>query len=247
MNTCGKEAAMNGHTEVLQWARANGCTWTYVESAGYVVESYAEPVADFDGMGLREELLRGIFAYGLERPSVVQQCAIVPLAQGKHVITQAPSGTGRTTMMAVGILQQIDTSNNDTQALVVAPTRELSHGINRLIQNLGVHMDIKSHTCTTAGDATRFLSEGARIVVGTPGRIRDCLLRRVLPAERIKTIMLDDADEMLSRGCGEMIRDVFRLAICRWASSRPACQSASMASPKVSQPSPAMSSARRRR
>jgi len=186
--------------------------------AGYTatyetVESDVEPIADFDSMGLRDELLRGIYAYGFEKPSAIQQRAIVPLSQGKDIIAQAQSGTGKTATFGIGILQQIDLAGKDAQALLVVPTRELAQQVHRVIQALGAHMNIKAHILTggtRVDDDRRILRDGVHVVVGTPGRIFDMITRGELIAERIKTFVLDEADEMLSKGFEEIIRDIFK-------------------------------------
>lgn len=182
-------------------------------SAYETVESNVEPISDFDSMGLRDELLRGIYANGFEKPSAIQQRAIVPLAQGKDVIAQAQSGTGKTATFGIGILQQIDLQRpKDCQALVVVPTRELAQQVNRVIQSLGIHMGIKAHTLTGGtriDDDKRILREGVHVVVGTPGRIFDMISRGDLVVDRIKVFVLDEADEMLE-GFEEIIKDIFK-------------------------------------
>ena len=80
-------------------------------------------------MKLREDLLRGIYAYGFEKPSAIQQRAIIPCVKGLDVIAQAQSGTGKTATFAISILQQLDISSKDCQALVLAPTRELAQQV----------------------------------------------------------------------------------------------------------------------
>jgi translation initiation factor 4A len=94
------------------------------------LQSNWDTVTDnFDDMELREELLRGIYAYGFEKPSAIQQRAIVPCLRNRDVIAQAQSGTGKTATFAISILQQIDVSLKKTQALVLAPTRELAQQV----------------------------------------------------------------------------------------------------------------------
>ena len=80
-----------------------------------------EIVPTFDAMGFKEELLRGIYAYGFEKPSAIQQRAIMPILKGRDTIAQAQSGTGKTTIFCAGILQCLDTSLRETQALALAP------------------------------------------------------------------------------------------------------------------------------
>ena len=83
----------------------------------------------FDDMGLQESLLRGIYAYGFERPSAIQQRAIVPLSRGHDIIAQAQSGSGKTATFSIGILQKLGAPGADPQALIVAPTRELAQQV----------------------------------------------------------------------------------------------------------------------
>ena len=86
-------------------------------------------VDTFDKMGLKDELLRGIYAYGFEKPSAIQQRAILPCISGSDVIAQAQSGTGKTATFVISILQRIDTTVNECQALILAPTRELAQQV----------------------------------------------------------------------------------------------------------------------
>ena len=100
-----------------------------------VIESNWDEVYDsFDDMNLKEELLRGIYGYGFEKPSAIQQRAIMPCLKGHDVIAQAQSGTGKTATFSISILQTIDTSIRECQALVLAPTRELAMQIQKVSQ-----------------------------------------------------------------------------------------------------------------
>lgn len=92
-----------------------------------------EVIDGFDKMGLHDDLLRGIFAYGYEKPSGIQQRAIKPSIEGRDVIAQAQSGTGKTATFAISILQKIDVSCQNCQALVLAPTRELARQIELVL------------------------------------------------------------------------------------------------------------------
>jgi translation initiation factor 4A len=86
-------------------------------------------------MNLKEDLLRGIYAYGFEKPSGIQQRAIIPLCKGRDIIAQAQSGTGKTATFTIGILQQLDLSLNECQGLILAPTRELAQQIQKVRTN----------------------------------------------------------------------------------------------------------------
>lgn len=181
---------------------------------GGVIESNWDKVCDsFDEMNLKEKLLRGIYAYGFERPSAIQQRAILPCITGHDVIAQAQSGTGKTATFSVSLLQQIDTTVNECQALVLAPTRELAHQIQKVVLSLGDYMEVQCHACiggTNVRDDLRKLEQGVHVVVGTPGRVFDMINRRALRTDKIRIFVLDEADEMLSRGFKDQIYDVFK-------------------------------------
>jgi len=167
----------------------------------------------FASMGLREDLLRGVFAYGFEKPSAIQQRAIVPIVTGRDVIAQAQSGTGKTATFSISILQSIDTTLRETQALVLSPTRELAQQIQKVGLALGDYMNVQIHACiggTNVGEDIRKLENGVHIVSGTPGRVFDMISRKSLRTRNIKMFVLDEADEMLNKGFREQIYDVYR-------------------------------------
>ncbi|KAI9023287.1 P-loop containing nucleoside triphosphate hydrolase protein [Hyaloraphidium curvatum] len=175
--------------------------------------NWDEVTDSFDDMKLREELLRGIYAYGFERPSAIQQRAIMPVLKGRDVIAQAQSGTGKTATFSISILQSIDTSKKECQALILAPTRELAQQIQKVVVALGDYMNVECHACvggTNYREDMRKLDAGVHIIVGTPGRVFDMINRRALRTEHIKMFVLDEADEMLSRGFKDQIYDVFQ-------------------------------------
>ena len=184
-------------------------------------------------MELKPELLRGVYAYGwahlikfyidwkfynlyrsFERPSSIQQRAIVPVVKGHDVIAQAQSGTGKTATFSISILQQLDLSIKGTQALILAPTRELAQQIQKVVIALGDYMNIECHACvggTNVREDMAKLQEGVQVVVGTPGRVFDMINRRALRTDHIKIFCLDEADEMLSRGFKDQIYEIFQL------------------------------------
>jgi len=180
---------------------------------GVIDSNWEEVCENFDDMNLKEELLRGIYAYGFEKPSAIQQRAIVPCIKGMDVIAQAQSGTGKTATFSIAILEKIDTSLRETQALILAPTRELAQQIQKVVMSLGDYMGAQCHACiggTSVKEDMRKLDHGQHIVVGTPGRVFDMISRKVLRTNDIKQFVLDEADEMLSRGFKDQIYDVFR-------------------------------------
>ncbi|CAK9298193.1 unnamed protein product [Gordionus sp. m RMFG-2023] len=167
----------------------------------------------FEKMGLRKSLLDGIYSYGFEKPSAIQQRAIIPVIKGRDVIAQAQSGTGKTATFAISILESIDTKIRDTQALVLAPTRELAQQIQRVILAVGDRMNVQCHACiggTNLGEDIRKLDYGQHVVSGTPGRVFDMIQRKCLRTRNIKLLVIDEADEMLSKGFKEQIYDIYR-------------------------------------
>ncbi|CDY32586.1 BnaC03g15540D [Brassica napus] len=146
--------------------------------------SYDEVYESFDGMGLQENLLRGIYAYGFEKPSAIQQRGIVPFCKGLDVIQQAQSGTGKTATFCSGVLQQLDVTLVQCQALVLAPTRELAQQIEKVMRALGDYIGVKVHACvggTSVLDDKRILQAGVHVVVGTPGRDQIYDIFQLLP------------------------------------------------------------------
>ncbi|KAF8504206.1 DEAD-domain-containing protein [Gautieria morchelliformis] len=170
-------------------------------------------VSTFDDLGLKDDLLRGIYAYNFEKPSAIQQRAIVPITQGRDVIAQAQSGTGKTATFSISILQSIDVTLRDTQALVLSPTRELANQIKQVVLALGDYMNIQCHACiggVSVGEDIRKLDYGQHIVSGTPGRVFDMIRRRNLRTRNIKMLVLDEADELLNKGFKDQIYDIYR-------------------------------------
>jgi translation initiation factor 4A len=185
---------------------------TYL-SAEELDSNWDEVTETFDDMTLRTELLRGIYAYGFEKPSAIQQKAVKPILLGRDLIAQAQSGTGKTATFAIGALQKIELDNRGCQVLILAPTRELAQQIQKVVIALGDYMQAQCHACiggTNVREDMRKLEMGVHIVVGTPGRVYDMINRRSFKTETIKLFILDEADEMLSRGFKDQIYEVFR-------------------------------------
>jgi len=184
-----------------------------LKEADFETSKGVKVVPSFDEMGLKENLLRGIFGFGFEKPSAIQQRAIIPIVKGRDVIAQAQSGTGKTATFSISALQRLDTTSKETQVLILSPTRELASQIQKVVYSLGNFMSAKCHVCiggTSVKEDCRKLEAGVHIVSGTPGRVFDMIRRRNLRTRSIKMLILDEADEMLSRGFKEQIYDVYR-------------------------------------
>jgi len=194
-----------------------------------IESNWDEIIETFDGMEIPEELLRGIYAYGFEKPSAIQQRAIKPTMLGRDLIAQAQSGTGKTATFAIGTLGKLDPKLRECQSLILAPTRELAQQIQKVVIALGDYMDVQVHACvggTAVRDDIRTLQGGVHIVVGTPGRVYDMINRRALRLDSIKQFFLDEADEMLSRGFKDQIIDIFKflpdsVQVCLFSATMP--------------------------
>jgi ATP-dependent RNA helicase len=179
----------------------------------YELPKDVKPVTTFDQMGLKEELLRGIYAYGFEKPSAIQQRAIVPILKGRDVIAQSQSGTGKTTIFCVGVLQCINSKSKETQAICLSPTRELAVQSRNVMLAFGDYMAASCHACIggkSVGEDMRVLGAGVQVVSGTPGRVYDMIRRRALKTKHIKMLVIDEADEMLGKGFKEQLYDIYR-------------------------------------
>jgi ATP-dependent RNA helicase len=184
-----------------------------VESTTFETSKGVEVLEKFDSMGIRHDLIRGIYAYGFEKPSAIQQRAIKPMCKGRDVIAQAQSGTGKTATFSISALQTVDIQLREPQIIVLSPTRELAVQIQKVMLALGDFMSVQCHACiggTSIGEDIRKLDYGQHVVSGTPGRMFDMIKRQHLRTRSVKMFILDEADEMLNKGFKEQIYDVYR-------------------------------------
>lgn len=175
--------------------------------------NYDKVVYTFDQLNLKPEILRGIYGYGYESPSAIQQRAVLPVIEGRDTLAQAQSGTGKTATFTIAALQNIDEKKHVTQALIMAPTRELALQIQKVVLAIGMHLDITVHASIGGKPVSEdidALKKGPQIVVGTPGRVYDMIERGFFKTDGVKMFIMDEADEMLSSGFKEQIYNVFR-------------------------------------
>jgi len=183
------------------------------EDADFETTKGVTVVRSFDAMGLKEDLLRGIYAYGFEKPSAIQQRAIVPIIKGRDVIAQAQSGTGKTSLIAITACAMLDTSLREVQTLILSPTRELATQTEKTILAIGDYMNVSARACIgghSVADDVRKLEAGVHIVSGTPGRVYDMIQKQHLRTRHLRCLVLDEADEMLSKDFTEQIYNVYR-------------------------------------
>ena len=168
---------------------------------------------NFDNLGITENILRGIYGYGFEKPSAIQKQSISKIIDGNDIIAQAQSGTGKTGAFTIGSLSRIDESMNEIQVIILLPTRELADQVYNVVKDIGAYTKITSMKViggTNISQCQRDLQKNPHIVIGTPGRCLDMILKSYLVTKYIKTIVLDEADEILSQGFKEAIHDIIQ-------------------------------------
>jgi translation initiation factor 4A len=167
----------------------------------------------FDDLNIDENILRGVYSHGFEKPSAIQSAAIPKMIEGKDLIAQAQSGTGKTGAFSIGTLCRIDESVKSIQSIILVPTRELADQVTKVITDLCSYTKItvmKVIGGTNVNLCRDELSKNPHIVVGTPGRILDMIRRRYLPTINIKLLTFDEADEILSQGFKEDIYNIIQ-------------------------------------
>lgn len=172
-------------------------------------------VKTWDELELHADLLRGIYSYGFENPSDIQKKAIPSMIKGGDIIAQAQSGSGKTGTFSISTLQRVDVSSPTIQAIIIAPTHELAKQISLVITNLGSFMKglvVKTIMGGTSiqEDAAMIKENPPHIIVGCAGRIYDMIKRMYIQTSAIKLLVLDEADEMLSRGFKVQIYNIFQ-------------------------------------
>ena len=165
----------------------------------------------FAELGLSAGTLAVIADQGFEIPTPVQESTIPALLAGRDVIAQAPTGTGKTAAYGLPIVERLDESRLEPQALVLVPTRELAMQVAEALHGMGVHRQMV--TLPIYGGQPydrqfRALKRGVQVVVATPGRLLDHLDRKTLVLTKISTVVLDEADEMLNMGFVEDIEKI---------------------------------------
>lgn len=196
-----------------------------------VFDSLDDVIHSWDELEIEPKILRGIFAYGFEKPSPIQQRAIKPVIQGRDVIAQAQSGTGKTATFTIGALQRVNIAEPTTQVLILSPTRELSTQTAKVVSNLGSFMDgLKIQTLfggSAIEEGSSFSNKNVpHIICGCTGRVYDMMRRDRINSKNIKLIILDEADEMLSSGFKEQVYNIFQylnndVQVCLFSATMP--------------------------
>ena len=188
-----------------------------------------EPIKTFDELEIDEDILRGIYSMGFEWPSSIQKRAIRPMLTGRDLIAQSQSGTGKTATFLISSLQQVDKTIHKPQIIILCPNRELAQQINFNFEGLNAFRRIKGALImggTLVEDNFKALDNGAQFIVGTPGRVYDMMKRYVLKTDALKCFIMDEADEMLSKGFKDQICEIFQFIpkhtqICIFSATMP--------------------------
>ena len=186
---------------------------TNVEDNSYTPKEF-DKWEDLEGI-ISEEIMRGIYGYGFDSPSLIQRKALLTIFDKKDIIAQAQSGTGKTGVFTIGVLQKVNTEINKTQAMILAPTRELAKQIYDVITSIGSMVkNIRFHLLiggtSTDEDAHQLKTIMPHIIVGCPGRVYDMMRRNHIISKDINLLVLDEADEMLSVGFKDQIYNIFQ-------------------------------------
>jgi translation initiation factor 4A len=169
-----------------------------------------ENYENFQDMPLKENLLRGIFAYGFEKPSSVQKNGIVPVIEGKDCIIQAQSGSGKTGTFSISSLQLIDSTIKSCQIIILSPTREIADQSFIVIKNLSEYLDIDISPVIGGKKLKNSDVSKSQISVATPGRMYDMIIRGIINMSTLKLFILDEADQMLNKGFKEQIIEILK-------------------------------------
>lgn len=165
-------------------------------------------------MDLKKELIQGIHSYGFQKPSVIQQRGILPLIKRKDTIAQAQSGTGKTATFVIGTLQNLVVEIEEVKIMIIVPTRELAHQIQQVFKSIGFYMKVITQVCvggTSCYDDLRlFRRKKPHVIIGTPGRLLDILSNQNNIIENLQYLIIDEADEMFSRGFKIQIFKIFK-------------------------------------
>jgi translation initiation factor 4A len=174
-----------------------------------------EIINTWDELDINRDLLRGIYAYGFEKPSPIQSKAIKPIIEKRDIIGQAQSGTGKTATFSIGALSRVNINDNYSQVLILSPTHELTHQTAKVITSLstmmtGVRIKTILGGSSIDNDVDSMLATPPHILVGCPGRVYDMIRRGHINASKLSLVVIDEADEMLSQGFKEQIYNIFQ-------------------------------------
>lgn len=163
-------------------------------------------------LGLKDEILKGIYGYGFEKPSQIQRVAIKPIIDKNDIIIQSQSGSGKTATFIIGTLQLMDPLLNESQCIIISNTRELADQTYKVFINLSKYTDIKCNLCIGGDMQYKYNTQNIKdhVIIGTPGRISDLINKDIIDSSGIKLIIIDEADDVLSTSFRKQIKTIFK-------------------------------------
>jgi len=167
---------------------------------------------DHEELNLNDNILQGIYAYGFERPSPIQRLAIKPIKDGSDIVIQSHSGTGKTATFTIGLLQRVDVELKNTQCIVVSNTRELADQTLKVLKSLSDYTGITANLCIGGDLQYKYCSNQIKdqVIIGTPGRISDLINKEIISTKDIKTIVIDEADDVLANSFRKQVKKIFQ-------------------------------------
>lgn len=224
------QAAMSGGTMVSGTGTYRDGLVQPAKDARYKTEDVTQTKGrDFEDFFLKRELLMGIFEKGFEKPSPIQEEAIPIILQNRNVLARAKNGTGKTAAYIIPCLEKTDTTKNNIQVLVLIPTRELALQTSAIVKEIGKHMGLQCMV-TTGGtslkDDIMRLYNTVHMIVATPGRILDLASKKVADLSKCRTIIMDEADKLLSPEFQPVLEQIIELCepshqICLFSATFP--------------------------
>jgi len=163
-------------------------------------------------LGLKDEILKGIYSYGYENPSQIQRVAIKPIIDGSDLVIQSHSGTGKTATFIIGLLQRVNPEFTQPQCIIVSNTRELADQTYKVFLQLSAYTNIKCNLCIGGDMQYKYNSDNIKeqVIIGTPGRISDLINKDIINSDQIKLIVIDEADDVLSTSFRKQVKKIFQ-------------------------------------
>jgi superfamily II DNA/RNA helicase len=161
---------------------------------------------------LNDSILKGIYSYGYEKPSPIQRVGIKPIKDGKDIVIQSHSGTGKTATFIIGLLHRINSEVEETQSIIISNTRELAVQTHSVFTQLSKYTTIKCNLCIGGDLQYKYSSEYIKdhVIIGTPGRISDLLNKNIISSNSLKLIIVDEADDVLSSSFRKQVKRIFQ-------------------------------------
>ena len=163
-------------------------------------------------IGLKDDIIKGIYSYGYEKPSPIQRIAIKPIIDGCDIVLQSQSGTGKTATFLIGMLNRLDQELHQPQSIIISNTRELADQTFKVFNKLSQYTKLKGNLCIGGDMQHKYTADNIKddVIIGTPGRISDLINKNIINCANIKSIIIDEADDVLSTSFRKQIRRIFQ-------------------------------------